>query len=200
MKKKVVVLGVVLMVSAGCLIYFSQRNQEEPKPLPKVVVLKEIKGYNYQLMENHSKLFQTLFKELNQCLKAQDIDDGVYASLVARLFIVDFFDLNSKMSKTDVGGLQFVHFDAKDNLELKAQDTIYQQIESNIYGDRVQELPIVISIDFLKVEPTIFKTDDLIDETAYEVLVKWEYKKDDGYQMEALVTLIHEEEKLSVVS
>ena len=60
------------------------------------------------------------------------------------MFVTDFYTLSTKVTNQDVGGLEFIYSKNKDNFKLKASDTLYKYIESNVYGDRKQKLPEVV--------------------------------------------------------
>ena len=75
---------------------------------------------------------------------------------------------------------------------------MYKNIESNVYGDRKQELPVVSEIESEKVEEIKFKlNDENVD--AYKVTLEWEYEKDLGYDEEKEIILVKEDSKLSIV-
>ena len=42
----------------------------------------------------------------------------------------DFYNLENKITKNDVGGLQFIHEDMQENFLLKAKDTMYKNIDN----------------------------------------------------------------------
>ena len=46
------------------------------------------------------------------------------------MFVYDFFSLEDKAAKTDVGGVEFVHPSAIANFLLNAEDTYYKYVES----------------------------------------------------------------------
>jgi len=131
-------------------------------------------------------------------LQEDKIDYEEYAELVSKLYVADFYNLENKITKNDVGGTQFIHSSAVDNFLVKAKDTMYKNIESNVYGDRKQELPVVSEIDVDEVDEIKFK---LNNETAdaYKVTLSWEYQKDLGYDSEKEIILVKEDKKLSIV-
>ena len=116
------------------------------------------------------------------------------------MFILDFYTLDDKLANTDVGGIDFVHTDAKTNFLEKSEDTVYKYVENDIYGTRNQDLPEVknVSIDNIEnIEYTIGT--NYTDESAYQVEVSIEYIEDMGYPTTATLTFVHEDNKLSLV-
>ena len=117
------------------------------------------------------------------------------------MFVVDFYSLNDRTAKTDVGGVDFVHPDALSNFLLNAEDTFYKYIESNVYGNRDQKLPTVNTVTIESVEKTKFDYNGKSDENAYKVKATWTYKEEgfSDYQQEASMIFVHEENKLYLV-
>ena len=118
------------------------------------------------------------------------------------MFIFDFYSLDNKLAKTDVGGSDFVHADVLTDFLEKAEDTMYKYLESNIYGGRTQKLPTVKKVTIQSVEKTPFTYKDKTDDEAYVAKLTWEYtdtSTSNGYQTEATLTFVHEDKKLSLV-
>lgn len=152
--------------------------------------------YNYILYERDSSLYKETFSKLKETLNVEPINYDDYATYVAELFIIDFYTLNNKSSKNDIGGIQYLYNDAKSNFILKAKDTIYKYVGTK--ENRLIELPIVNKIELLKIEKIEYKIKD-INYEAYKVSLKWEYEKDLKYDKEGSITLIKEDNKLYVV-
>ena len=156
--------------------------------------------YGYNLEDNKPKLYSTYFETLKKELNKEEVDQQKYAELIVKLFISDFYDLDSKITKNDIGGLQFIKSEALDNMVIKAKDTIYKYVENNVNKDRKQVLPkvkdIVVETSFVDVN---FIPDDKKDLVAYKVNVYWQYVKDLGYQDEAIFILLKNEKKLEIV-
>lgn len=196
-KIMLIILLVVLFFGLG--IFYIINNFTVKKPVnTKVKVIGEIKDFGYKLEENETKLYKKYFKELTSILQEEKIDYEKYAVLVSKLYVADFYNLENKITKNDVGGTQFIHSSAVENFVVKAKDTMYKNIESNVYGDRRQELPVVSEIEVEEVEETKFKlNNESVD--AYKVILEWEYEKDLDYDDEKEIILIREDEKLSIV-
>lgn len=165
----------------------------------EVAILDTIKEYNYTLDENDSAYFKKEFKNLKKELASKKVDEKKYAELVSKLFVIDFFSLNSAINKNDVGGKQFVYTDYQDSFLKFAKDGIYKYVENNIYGERKQTLPSVklVEIDEVKQDKVTFKN-GVTDEEAYLVTLTITYDKDLEYQNKASLTLVHNDKKLEI--
>ena len=142
----IIILLIVALVISGIFVLKKFLNKPDDSKDPMVVEIKkldEIKGFSYYLYDNSTDLYKELFNELKTVLEADTIDEEKYAELVSKMFVEEFYTLNNKITNQDVGGLDFVHSSVKENLKLKASNTIYKYIESNVYGDREQQLPEV---------------------------------------------------------
>lgn len=205
----IIILLIVALVIGGIFVLKKFLNKPDDSKDPMVVEIKkldEIKGFSYYLYDNSTDLYKELFNELKTVLEADTIDEEKYAELVSKMFVEEFYTLNNKITNQDVGGLDFVHSSVKENLKLKASNTIYKYIESNVYGDREQQLPEVS--EFVSADVTTSKytyTDKeskvtISDDKSYVVKLTWKYKEDLGYQTSATIRLVHENKVLSIVS
>lgn len=148
----------------------------------KTTILDTIENYNYQLTDNDTKYFKDTFKELKDALKEDNKEE--YVKIVCKLFIIDFYSLSSAINKNDVGGIQFIETSARDNFVKKAKDTIYNNIENNMYGDRTQELPTVKNVIIDSYNKEIIKNIEYYITTA-----TIEYEKNMGYPTKLKLTL-----------
>ena len=190
---------VILIIILGVYLYnsiFAKMNVKTQK----VKISDEIKEFGYVLEDNETDLYKKYFNQLSKTLNVEkeDIDYDKYAELVSKLFVADFYNLENKTTKNDVGGLQFIHEDMQDNFSLKAKDTMYKNIKSNVYGDRKQELPEVKDITMDDIESDTFTYNDT-EYDSINVTLSWEYKKDLGYDDEKIFTLIKDGDKLWLV-
>ncbi len=198
-KKLFVIIIVFACLLIGLGIYFSISNKNTVK---EHKVVSKIPSYGYTLKSNKSSQYKKLFQELKETLTADKVDEKKYAKTITKMFIVDFYSLKDHVAKTDVGGVDFVHSDALDNFIVNAEDTLYKYVESNIYGQRKQELPEVSEVNIKSVEKTQYTYNDNIDENAYEVQASWTYKDKsvaDGYQTDATFIYMHDGKKLVLV-
>ncbi len=198
-KKPIIIVILLLLVVAAIAVYFVFFNKEE-KTVTEIKNVDTIEGYDYAIRENATKYYKDLFKELKDVLSEDNVDEEAYAELVTKLFVADFFNLDNKLSSTDVGGLQFVYKDFRDDFIKLAANSMYKHVQSNIYGDREQDLPIVSSVLAEKQDNTNFTYGDNSDENAYVYDFTITYEDDMGYQEEGTITLIHSNDKLEVAA
>lgn len=211
--KKILIVLIILVtfLIIGVLVYkfFFKTDKNEVK------VIKTIDNYGYTLDENETKLYKEEFEKLDKILSSEDINYEDYAKEVSKLFIIDFYTLSNKLSKNDIGGTQFIKEDMRDNFIDQARSTFYKYVE--VKSDkRTQKLPEVSLIDDVKVEDTKFAIKDkttikttkvnrykkssnetIVD--AYKVTISWDYKEDLGYETEAKMILIKDNNKLYIV-
>lgn len=188
-----VMIGVLLFGFLGYRVYNDFFNKPDAK--------KEIESiglYGYSLHDRDSSAYKDTFKELNKALSTNNIDYKNYATLVSKLFIMDLFTLDNKLGSTDIGGLQFIHKDLKENFKENMGDTIYKYVEINIDGKRTQELPVVKEVTVSDVLETKYTYNNK-DYPAYVVTANWEYEKDLGYQKSMKITFIKDKNILYIV-
>lgn len=199
-KKAIIVIIVIFFLLLTSIVLFVSKNETSSSSEKKEVkTVEKIKDYDYVLKENQTKYYKSLFKELKSVLSETDVDEEKYAELVSKLFVSDFYNLDNKISKSDIGGTQFVYKDFREDFENLAKESMYKHIESNVYGERKQELPIVNKV-FVTIEKTNFKYGEKTDDNAYLSSFEIEYKEDLGYQTKGKLTLIHNDKKLEVAA
>lgn len=202
LKKKVrvfiIILLVLLLALLSFLVYKELSSKKEAK---EVKVINEIKEYGYKLKENKPGKYKKMFEELKEILDKEELDEEKYVKKISEMFIYDFYSLNDKTAKTDVGGVEFIYSEILENFLDNAQNTYYKYVESNIYNNRKQKLPIVDKITIDGVEKKEFKYSDKADNEAYYANVTWTYVDNEfeSYQKEAKLVFIHEDKKLSLV-
>ncbi len=199
-KAKLTIIGVALILIIALAAIIAINFMPKKEKVKEVKVLKSIEEYGYELKDNKTKKYKELFKQLEDILREDEVNQEEYAKKVAEMFVYDFYSLEDKVAKTDVGGVDFVHPDALDNFLLNAEDTYYKYIESNIYGERKQDLPAVDTITVESITPTEFAYNKAKHE-GYEVKVNWTYtnEKFSSYQKSAVVVLIKKDIKYYVV-
>lgn len=188
-----VMIGVLLFGFLGYRVYNDFFNKPDAK--------KEIESiglYGYSLHDRDSSAYKDTFKELNKALSTNNIDYKNYATLASKLFIMDLFTLDNKLGSTDIGGLQFIHKDLKENFKENMGDTIYKYVEINVDGKRTQELPVVKEVTVSDVLETKYTYNNK-DYPAYVVTANWEYEKDLGYQKSMKITFIKDKNILYIV-
>lgn len=195
------ILGLIVVVLVGIMIYciLDIFDSIQSKSQGSIEVLDKIEGYDYELNENDSAYFETLFSDLKKTLENEEIDEEAYASLVSQLFIADFYSLDCAINKNDVGGTQFVYSEYQEDFISKAKTSVYNYVENDIYGDREQELPMVTEVTVDEIETQAYSFDnDVEDSDAYVVSVSVSYSKSLEYPTEVTLVLIHNENKLEV--
>ena len=195
--KKILLIIIVLAL----LIYlgiFIIKKKKQPVQAQEVEVIDTIDDFGYELNDNETKYYNDLFNKLKDILKEEEYDEQEYATIIAKLFLTDFYDLDNKVMKSDIGGTQFVYENYREDFEKGAKDGIYKYVESNVYGDRKQSLPIVKEITQENVENKIFKYNNTSDTNAYYLTMNIEYSKDLGYPTKVEIVLIHNNNRLEV--
>lgn len=199
MKKKyktlLIIIVICIILIIGLLVIKNMKNEEVKN---NVKVVDSIVDFSYTLDERDTSLMKENYKELKKILKEKDINYEEYSQIIAKLFIIDLFTMDNKINKYDVGSLEYVYPETIDNFKLNIEDTIYKSMEDNTYDKRVQELPIVKSIEVIDTKTSTFKiNEEELD--SFIVTLNWEYEKDLGYDKEATITLIKENKKVYVV-
>ena len=201
MKKKLIIIIVVVLVLLICgfLVFRKKKDSKPVEPvIPQVEVIDSIDSFDYELNDNETEYYKGLFNSLKDLLSTADYDEEEYASLIGKLFLCDFYDLNSKIMKSDVGGTQFVYSDYRESFEKGATDTVYNSVESNVYGDRNQVLPIVTGVEVSSIYSDSFEYNYDIDYDAYYLDMIVSYETDLGYPTNISLVLIHNNDKLEI--
>lgn len=193
-KIPVIIITILLIIILGIGALYLIKKPEE-----KYIIQEKdnIKSYNYSLKENDSSLKEEKFKELKEILETDNLDEKMYAKSLAEIFVIDVYDLNSKLSKYDIGGLEYLYESEVDKFKRLMQDTLYSNIEDNTLNKREQELPEIVSVTTKEItEGTFIYNEQNV--TSWNVEIKIDYKKDLGYDNNVLVTVIKIEQKLYV--
>lgn len=206
MKKKkkfgIILLVVLLFIGLGVGVYFfffRTANHEE-QPTVEVKVMNEIPDFGYKLDDRDSELFKEKFNELKELLEQENYEKESYVSLVAQLFIIDLYTIQNKISKYDVGGLEYVYEPARESFKSVVMDSIYKTVINNIDKKREQNLPIVSSVSVQSVKSDMYTLPDDTKKEAYLVSLKWEYEQDYDYDTSGTVSIIVNDKKMDVVS
>ena len=158
-----------------------------------------MENYDYYLDENATEYYKELYNELKNILNEDEVNNEEYAKIVSKLFITDLFTLDNKLTSSDIGGLQFIYSDFKDDFIKIAKTTLYSSVESNIYGDRSQELPIVKNVVINDINESSFSYKDN-SLNAYDVNITIQYEKDLDYPSEYKLVLIWNDKYLQIAS
>lgn len=195
-RKLMIVSLIIIVVIVGAVITVKKLTKKTPIE-ETVKVIDTVKDYT--LDDNETDYYKNLFNELKNTLNKENVDEEKYAKLVSQLFLSDFYNLDNKVNKNDVGGTQFVYKDFQSDFEKMARDTVYHSVENNLYGDRKQELPVVYSVDVLDIKQDSYDYLDKTDESAYYIDLIIKYEKDLGYQENVSLILVHNNDKLEIV-
>jgi len=201
-KKKIVdtiIILLFILIGVGLFGYtgYVVKNTLS-KPEANKKELRSLQLYGYSLSDNDTELFNKTFKELEIVLNEDHIDYSKYAELLSKLFVIDVFTLNNKLASTDIGGLDYIHKDLKENFKENMGDTLYKNVENNLDGKRTQKLPEVSSIEVTDIKETKYKYNDE-EYDGYIVSLSWEYVEDLGYEKKINITLIKDNSKLYIV-
>ena len=203
LKKKVKVILVILFITVLVFLgYYIYKNYYHEEKVEEIKVVGEIRDYGYSLKDNKTDRYKKYFDELKKILSEKEVNEEEYVKKITEMFIYDFFSLKDKNSRTDVGGVDFVHKDILENFVLNAENTYYKYVESNIYHTRSQSLPVVDKITISEVTKEEYKYNETEDKEAYKVKVSWDYTTEEfaKYQNQATLIFIHEENgKLDLV-
>ena len=194
--KKILILLIIISAMTIGIIYVL-KNKKKPEQ-KEIEVVDSIDDFGYELNDNETKYYNNLFTSLKELLKTEDYSEEEYAQIISKLFLTDFFDLDNKIMKSDIGGTQFVYESYRQDFESGAKTSIYKYVESNVYGDRKQELPKVKEVKIEKTSSDQFKYNDTVDSKAYYITATIEYEKNLGYPTEVQLVLIHNNERLEI--
>ncbi len=197
-KRKIIIFFIIVLAIVGIYVYL---NCFDKKKATKAKITNEIKEYGYVVKDTQNDRYKEEFKNLEKVLSAKNKNEEEYVKSISKLFIIDFYSLEDKLAKTDIGGKEFVHEAELEDFLEKAQDTMYKYVENNLYGERKQVLPSVDKVQVEKVGKVAYTYKDKKDENAYEVNVTWTYKNKtgEGYQTKATMYFVHEDKKLYLV-
>lgn len=187
-----IIVGIILFGYLGYRVKNDFFKGSERKKLDSIEL------YGYTLSKNDTEIYKTYFKELSKVLNEKTIDYNEYAKLISKLFVIDLYTLDNKLASTDIGGLEFLHKDLKDNFKENMGSTLYNFVESNIDGKRTQELPIVKDVEVSDVFETKY-TYNKTEYDAYLVSTNITYEKDLGYPKNMKLTIIKDNNILYIV-
>lgn len=196
--KKIILLFLLFVLIIG-FIFIKKLFKKEPVPT-EALVIDTIDNFSYQLNDNETKYYNELFNSLKELLSTDDYNEDDYAVIIAKLFLADFYDLDSKLMKSDIGGTQFVYEQYRTDFELGAINSLYKSVESNVYGDRKQKLPVVKNVEMVNLTKGSFVYNDSTDNNAYYLDMSIDYEKDLGYPTNVKLILIHVNDKLEIAS
>lgn len=181
-KKKITIFVIILSVLTISLFFVIKGFMPS-----KEEYVDEIDEYGYYLKENTSSYHKSLFKTLKDDIE----DEQKYAKLVGQLFLSDFYTLDKKQTKVDVGGVQYLYESYQDEFILSSSDTLYKVISPN----NNDELPIVKEVIVKEVVQKEFgHIDSIYDPSAFIIDFEIIYEKDLGYDQEATLIIVRNQD------
>ena len=205
MKKsvKIVLIVIVLLILVGCGVggyYFFFKKEPAPEtPIKEIEITNTIDQFGYTLEDRDTDLFVEKFNELKELLNQEEYDVKEYISLISQLFVIDLFTIDNKMSRYDVGGLEYVYSGAVSSFQSVVEGSIYKTVENNLDGSRTQDLPEVASVTVDSIKETTFTMPDESVVNGYGVNLSWTYVEKLGYDNSATIILIPDQQKYGVV-
>ena len=185
----------ILIVGLSSLLVYRLFFFEKLHNATKVVkVVDRISDYDYKLEDRDSKLYKTYFNELKELLSKNNVDEEKYADLLTKLFIIDFYTLDNKNNKYDVGGQEFVRESDIESFKNFAMSSYYKNVKDNTYGNRKQNLPTVTSVNIINIEDTVYNK----KEEGYLIDVSWKYDGNYDASNHVNITLVKEDKKLVI--
>lgn len=190
------IIGIIIVLLLGILWFKSflgsAMNQNKTK------VVSKIEKYDYSLDDRDSVLFADEFHHLENILKEKEVDEKEYTTSLAKLFVIDFYSLSSKLNKYDVGSLEYIYPSKAVMFKEKAMDSVYRNVIDNTDAKRTQELPTVSGITSCDVVEGTYVLDEQ-EVASYIATISWTYEKDMGYDSEAKITFVKKDHKYYVV-
>ena len=129
MNKKTGVILLIILILTGVLGYYTYTNFFVKKTKEEVKEVSKIDNYGYTLYDNQSKEYKKMFEELNTVLLKKEIDYNKYVELISKMFIIDFYTLDNKLTNLNIGGVDFVHSSIVSNFKEKAKEIIEKRLE-----------------------------------------------------------------------
>lgn len=179
---------ILILILIGLLIHSCSIEDEEI-----VITVKDsIDAYGYTLDDRDSDFFEEEFEILKDILLSDEMDNEKYAEQICKMFVIDFYSLSTKVSRYDVGSLEYLNENIVDSFFLKAEDYIYK------YFGILENFPEVKSV---KIKDISFEniTFNEIEYEGYIVSLTWEYIKDYGYDKTGDFQVIINNDKIEIV-
>lgn len=195
-----IIIGVLLVcvISIGVFkLFFNEETEKKEANVSNII--SSINDYGYTLDDRDTKYMKETFEELESILENTEVDYEEYAKVLAKLFVIDFYTLNNKINRYDVGSLEYILSSKVVMFRQKAVDTIYKDIIDNTYRDRIQDLPEITKVNIIDEVDTTYELDGE-DLDAIKITMSYEYKNDLGYDKEGTIYLVKNVNKLEVVS
>ena len=197
-KVTLIIIILLFVLLGGTTVYMKFFRKQNNESTNKSSVVHNIDEFGYTLDDRDSDLMKEEFYALEKVLDADEIDYQAYAKSVSKLFIIDLYTIDNKINKYDIGGLEYILESEQDKFKNIILDSIYATVLDDSNHKREQELPMVKDITVNEVKEDTYKYNDS-DASSYIVNLSWSYEKDLGYDSNALITLIKDDQKLFIV-
>lgn len=194
-----IISSIALLYFIGGIVYINldrdSGNVKNNKNLDKGI---SIKGFDYILYEDDIDIYKDEFKKLKKNLESSNINYTEYAESISKMFVMDLYSLEAKKNMYDVGGVQFVYPDIRDNYKLNVSNTLYKYMKDNSDGKREQDLPMVKSVSIKNEDETKYKIGEE-EFDGYKINLDIEYVKDLEYDKSAEIILVKKDKYLYIV-
>ena len=194
-----IICSIVLLYFIGGIVYINldrdSSSVKNNKNLDKGI---SIKGFDYILYEDDIDIYKDEFKRLKKNLESSNINYTEYAESISKMFVMDLYSLEAKKNMYDVGGVQFVYPDIRDNYKLNVSNTLYKYMKDNSDGKREQDLPMVKSVSIKNEDETKYKIGEE-EFDGYKINLDIEYVKDLEYDKSAEIILVKKDKYLYIV-
>lgn len=194
-----IISSIALLYFIGGIVYINlDRNSGNVKNNKNVDKGISIKGFDYILYEDDIDIYKDEFKKLKKNLESSNINYTEYAESISKMFVMDLYSLEAKKNMYDVGGVQFVYPDIRDNYKLNVTNTLYKYMKDNSDGKREQDLPMVKSVSIKNEDETKYKIGEE-EFDGYKINLDIEYVKDLEYDKSAEIILVKKDKYLYIV-
>ena len=194
-----IISSIALLYFIGGIVYINldrdSGNVKNNKNLDKGI---SIKGFDYILYEDDIDIYKDEFKKLKKNLESSNINYTEYAESISKMLVMDLYSLEAKKNMYDVGGVQFVYPDIRDNYKLNVTNTLYKYMKDNSDGKREQDLPMVKSVSIKNEDETKYKIGEE-EFDGYKINLDIEYVKDLEYDKSAEIILVKKDKYLYIV-
>jgi hypothetical protein len=189
-----VVLAVIAVLSVTMAVILA--NKKETVEIPSDS--EDVTASVYTLIKNPTNYQKEVFNELKTLLESKDYSDKDLALVLAKNFLVEFYNLSNVTSK-DVRGLQFVATELQNR---------FKEFGWNIYNfypyyENIKDLEITgatitktkaITYDFVDDLKIVTNRNDL---SGYEVTLEWYYK--DEVKNTTIITIVKWDDSYSII-
>ena len=194
-----IICSIALLYFIGGIVYVNlDRDSSSVKNNKNVDKGISIKGFDYILYEDDIDIYKDEFKKLKKNLESSNINYTEYAESISKMFVMDLYSLEAKKNMYDVGGVQFVYPDIRDNYKLNVSNTLYKYMKDNSDGKREQDLPMVKSVSIKNEDETKYKIGEE-EFDGYKINLDIEYVKDLEYDKSAEIILVKKDKYLYIV-